>query len=98
MIFADDARSESLKVERGAVRTFSTPFLRIQLWKSRRVWYVQVQHATLGCLGLGAFRYFASARDYYNFLVDDWNVGGFKVTDADMRFLKACGITIVEEQ
>ena len=97
MIFTDDKRGEPLKVERGAVQTFSTTFLQIQLWKSRRVWYVQVQHP-LRCLGIGGFRYFAPARDYFNFLVDDWNVGGFKVTQADGHFLKACGITIATEQ
>lgn len=98
MIFTASDRGDVLKIESAAIQTYSTKYLQIQLWKEEGAWHVSVQHITRGYLGLGAFRHFAPARDYFYFLVDDWSVEHSKVMQSDTQFLGSCGIKVEVEQ
>jgi len=96
VIFAD-THPERRKMERGTIRQFTTIYLQIALWKSGRVWHVRVHHLLLGYLGWGAFRYFGQAENYFDFLVEEWDMTT-KFTQADRRFLRSCGIDSGHEQ
>ena len=93
---------ELQKIERGVLRTFSTEYLRIQLYRRRQnragqAFHVSVHHRLQGWLGLGAFLYFDVAQNYFNFMVEDWAMGT-RLTKADRTFMHECGIDAGPEQ